>query len=304
MSLIDCSKNKENYFVVKSCGVIVDDYDGPERPFWRCVEKECPFPGCTENAWNRVKGDLWSVESRDAVQSYLKQHAMNSDLHGRAKDTPMPEDRIDAILLDVEIEESIDTFNDRMAYKEHVKDTRERNSKRKRDNQHEDADRWHSKGQHEDADRWHSKGGSSSWQSESSDSKAILESISTLAQNVATLAAAKAAGAEPPPMPVTKALMQGPTSSELHSVPHYIASAIRSAEELDNGATLECNEKIVGVPFSTLMLCKESTTRSKEACKQALASMLMPINQLRVELGVLSNTETVLNQIIASAKNS
>ena len=105
-------------------------------------------------------------------------------------------------------------------------------------------------------------------------------------------------------MPVTKALMQGPTSSELNSVPHYIASAIRSAEELDNGATLQCNEKIVGVPFSTLMLCKESTTRSKEACKQARASMLVPINKLRVELGVLSNTEAVLDQIIASAKNS
>ena len=291
MSLIDCSKNNENYFVIKVDGVVVEDYDGLDRPFWRCVEKECPFPGCTENAWNRLKGDLWSVESIDSVKSYLKQHAMNSDLHGRNKEDPMPEDIIDNILKDVEIEESIDTFNDRMAYKEQVKDTRDRNSKRKRD-------------QHEDADRWHSKGGSSSWQSESSDSKAILESISTLAHNVATLAAAKAAGAEPPPMPVTKALMQGPTSSELHSVPHYIASAIRSAEELDNGATLECNEKIVGVPFSTLMLCKESTTRSKEACKQALASMLVPINQLRVELGVLSNTEAVLDQIIANAKNS
>ena len=291
MSLIDFSKNKENYFDIKVDGVVVDDYDGLERPFWRCVEKKCPFPRCTENAWNRVKGDLWSVESIDSVKSYLKQHAMNSVLHGRNKESPMPEDIIDGILRDVDIEESIDTFNDRMSYKEHVKDTRERNSKRKRD-------------QHEDADRWHSKGGSSSWQSESSDSKAILESISTLAQNVATLAAAKAAGAEPPPMPVTRALMQGPTSSELHSVPHYIASAIRSAEELDNGATLECNEKIVGVPFSTLMLCKESTTRSKEACKQALASMLVPINQLRVELGVLSNTEAVLDKIIETAKNS
>ena len=292
MSLVDFSKNTEKYFVVKVDGEEVEDHDGLCRPFWRCVEKECPFPGCSENAWNRVKSDLWSVEGADCVKSYLKQHGMESGLHGRNKDYPMPEDRIDAILQDVEIEESIDTFNDRMAYKGQVKDTRDRNSKRKRD-QHEDADRWQN-----------SKGGSSSWQSESSDSKAILESISTLAQNVATLAAAKAAGAEPPPMPVTKALMQGPTSSELNSVPHYIASAIRSAEELDNGATLRCNEKIVGVPFSTLMLCKESTTRSKEACKQALASMLVPINQLRVELGVLSNTEAVLNQIIASAKNS
>jgi hypothetical protein len=290
MSLIDCSKNNENYFVIKVDDAVVEDYDGLERPCWRCVEKECPFPGCSENAWNRVKKNLWSVESSDSVKSYLKQHAMESALHGKNKEHPMPEDRIDAILQDVDIEESIDTFNDRMSYKEHMKDTRERNSKRKRDE--------------EDAERWRSEGGSSSWQCESSDSKALLESIATLSQNVATLAAAKTAGAEPPLMPVTKALMQGPTSSELNSVPHYIASAIRSAEELDNGATLRCNEKIVGVPFSTLMLCKESTTRSKEACKQALASMLVPINQLRVELGVLSNTEAVLDQIIGAAKNS
>ena len=291
MSLVGFSKNTEKHFVVKVDGEEVEDHDGLCRPFWRCVEKECPFPGCSENAWNRLKGDLWSVESIDSVKSYLKQHAMNSDLHGRAKETPMPEDRIDSILQDVEIEESIDTFNDRVAYQEQVKDSRDRNSKRKRD-------------QHEDADRWHSKGGSSSWQSESSDSKAILESISTLAHNVATLAASKAAGAEPPPMPVTKSLMEGPTSSELNFVPHYINSAIHRAEELDNGSTLRVNEKIVGVPFSTLMLCKESTTRSKEACKQALASMLVPINQLRVELGVLSNTEAVLDQIIGAAKNS
>ena len=39
-------------------------------------------------------------------------------------------------------------------------------------------------------------------------------------------------------------------------------------------------------------------------CKQALASMLTPMNTLRVEYGVLSNSEAVLDPIIASAKNS
>ena len=73
---------------------------------------------------------------------------------------------------------------------------------------------------------------------------------------------------------------------------------------MDNGATLTVQDKMVSVPFSTLMLCKETTNRSKEACKQALASMLTPMNQLRVELGVLSNTEAVLDEIIAKAKNS
>ena len=204
----------------------------------------------------------------------------------------MPEDRINAILQDVEIEESSDTFNDRMVYKTQVNLQSDRKRKREK---HDDADQWHS-----------SKGGSSSnWQSESSDSKAILQNLSTMAQNVATLVAAKSPGAEAPAMPaVTKALMTGPTSSELQAVPHFIDSAIRSAQELDNGATLRCNEKMVSVSFSTLVLCKETTKRSEEACKQALASMLTPMNQLRVECGVLSNSEAVLDPIIASAKNS
>ena len=95
-----------------------------------------------------------------------------------------------------------------------------------------------------------------------------------------------------------------PLDVSIRAVPAFIDSAIREANQLDNGAALSVNEKMVSVPFSTLMLCKETTTRSKEACKQALASMLTPMNQLRVELGVLSNAESVLDQLIANAKNS
>ena len=291
MSIIDCSKNKENYFVVKVDGQVVDDFDGLCRPFWRCVEKECPFPGCSENAWNRVKSDLWSVESEDCVRSYIKQHGMESVLHGRRKDNPVPEDRIDSIVRDCAIEMSEDTWNDRNVYKTQV-NLQEQGRKRKREKQ--------------DDDQWHNSAGASSsdWQRETDSQKAILQSLTTLTHSVGILAAGKAPGAEPPAMPVTRALMTGPSSSEIRAVPHFINSAIEAAEQLDNGATLSVNEKMVSVPFSTLMLCKETTTRSKEACKQALASMLTPMNQLRVELGVLSNTETVLDQIIASARNS
>ena len=296
MSRVEFSKNTENYFVVKVDGEEVQDHDGLCRPLWRCTEQVCPFPQCTENAWNRVKSDLWSVESKDCVISYLKQHGMESGLHGRSKHpldaVLFSEDNIDAIVLEADIEESIDTYQDRMAYKTQMNLQSDRKRKREK---HDDADQWHS-----------SKGGSSSnWQSESSDSKAILQNLSTLAQNVATLVAAKSPGAEAPAMPaVTKALMTGPTSSELQAVPHFIDSAIRSAQELDNGATLCSNEKMVSVPLSTLMLCKDTTKRSQEACKQALASMVTPVTQLRVGQGVLSNSEAVLDPIIASAKNS
>ena len=291
MSLIEPAKNKENYFVIKVAGVETEDFEDLCRPYWRCTETVCPFPGCSENAWNRVKSDLWSVESEDCVRSYIKQHGMESVLHGRRKDNPVPEDRIDSIVRDCDIEMSEDTWNDRQVYRTQV-NLQEQGRKRKREKQ-DDADQWHN-----------SAGGSSSWQRETDSQKAILQSIATLTHNVGILAAGKAPGAEPPAMPVTKALMTGPSSSEIRAVPHFIDSAIRAAEELDNGARLSVNEKMVSVPFSTLMLCKETTTRSKEACKQALASMLTPMNQLRIELGVLSNTETVLDQILASAKNS
>ena len=291
MSVIECAKNKENYFVVKVDGQVVDDFEDLCRPLWRCTEKDCPFPGCSDNAWNRVKTDLWSVESEDCVRTYLKQHGMESVLHGRSKENPIPEDRVDSIVRDAVIEWSEDTWNDRNAYRTQV-NLQEQGRKRKREKQ-DDADQWHN-----------SASSSSNWQRETDSQQAILQSLATITNSIGILAAGKAPGAEPPAMPVTRALMTGPSNSELRALPHFIDSAIRSAEELDNGATLSVNEKMVSVPFSTLMLCKETTARSKEACKQALASMLTPINQLRVELGVLSSTETVLDQIIESAKNS
>ena len=292
MSLIEFAKNQENYFVVKVDGEVVEDEEGLVRPLWRCHEKECPFPGCSENAWNRVKSELWSVESEDHVRSYIKQHGMESILHGRKKDNPIPEDRIDSIVRDVEIHMSEDTFTDRSVWKTQMQQ-QEQSRKRKRERQ-------------DDADQHHDSAGSSSsnWQRETESQKAILQSIATLQHSVGMLTAGKASGAEPPAMPVIRALMTGPSSSEIRAVPHFINSAIEAAEQLDNGATLTVNDKMVSVPFSTLMLCKETTNRSKEACKQALASMLTPMNQLRVEIGVLHNTEAVLDEIIAKAKNS
>jgi len=154
MSLIEFAKNQENYFVVKVNGEVVEDCEGLDRPLWRCHDKECPFPGCSENAWNRVKSDLWSVESEDCVRSYIKQHGMESVLHGRSKDNPIPEDRIDSIVRDVEIHMSEDTFTDRSVWKTQMQQ-QEQSRKRKRERQ-------------DDADQHHDSAGSSSsnWQRE------------------------------------------------------------------------------------------------------------------------------------------
>ena len=294
MSQIDFAKNQENYFVVKVDGEVVEDFDGLIRPLWRCHEKECPFPGCSENAWNRVKKDLWSVESEDHVRTYIKQHGVESVLHGRKKDNPIPEDKIDSIVRDVEIHMSDDTWSDRQEYKTE-RDRVEQGRKRKKEMQ-DDKDQWHD-------DQWHDSAGSSSsnWQRETGSQKAILQSLATLSHNVGMLAAGKAA---PPAITAGPSSSEHPVQAASRAVPAFIDAAMRDAATLDNGAVLSVNEKMVSVPFSTLMLCKETTTRSKEACKQALASMLTPMNQLRIELGVLSNTESVLDQIIESAKNS
>jgi hypothetical protein len=301
MSQIDFAKNQENYFVIKVEGEVVSDDEGLIRPLWRCTEKECPFPGCSENAWARVKKDLWSVESEDHVRTYIKQHGVESVLHGRKKDNPIPEDKIDSIVRDVEIHMSDDTWSDRQEYKTE-RDRVEKGRKRKKETQ-DDKDQWHDDQWHDSAgDQWHDNSSSSSkWQRETGSQKAILESLATLSHNVGMLAAGKAA---PPAITAGPSSSEHPVATSVRAVPAFIEAAMRDTATLDNGAVLSVNEKMVSVPFSTLMLCKETTTRSKEACKQALASMLTPMNQLRIELGVLSNTETVLDQIIASAKNS
>ena len=292
MSSLEPRKNNENYFVIKVDGKEVEDVAGLCRSYWKCVEKDCPFSGCTDNAWNRVKSDLWSVESEDHVRAYLKQHGMESTLHGRNKTFPMPEDIIDANVRDADIQEIEDTWEERQKYKSQM-NLQEQGRKRKRDKKNDDDDQWQ-------GDQWQGRSGSS-WQGEQPDLQPqILEAVASLAQGISVLAQGKASSSAEPP----KALMTGPSNAELRAVPAFIESAMDASMELDNGATLSINEKMVSVPFSTLMLCKETTQRSKEACKQALASMLTPMSQLRVELGVLNNAEQVLDGIIESAKKS
>ena len=292
MSSLEPCKNTENYFVIKVDGNEVEDAPGICRPYWKCVEKECPFPGCSENAWNRVKSGLWSVESEDNVRAYLKQHGMESTLHGRNKTFPTPEDIIDSNVRDADIQEIEDTYEERQKHKSQM-NLQEQGRKRKRDKQNDDGDQWQ-------GDQWQGRSGAS-WQGEQPDLQPqILEAVASLAQGISVLAQGKASSSAEPP----KALMTGPSNAELRAVPHFIESAMDASMELDNGATLSINEKMVSVPFSTLMLCKETTQRSKEACKQALASMLTPMSQLRVELGVLNNAEQVLDGIIESVKKS
>ena len=288
MQRIDFAKNQENYFVIKVDGEEVEDHPDLVRSLWRCTEDCCPFPGCSDSAWKRVKSDLWSVDSEDMVRCYIKQHGMESILHGRAKVDPLPEDRVDSFVRDADIQMSEDTWQDRQEYKKQV-NSQEQGRKRKREKQDDSAhDQWHDSGSH-----------SSNWRREPEPQNEILESLAKLTEVIKT---ATAPGKEP--LPVIKALMTGPSSSEIRAVPSFIETAMRDSETLDDGSRLSVNEKMVSVPFSTLMLCKETTTRSKEACKQALASMLTPMNQLRIELGVLSNAESVLDQLIANAKNS
>ena len=286
MVSLECAKNNESYMVVKHEGEVVEDFEGLDRPLWKCTEKCCPFPGCSDNAWHRLKTDLWSLESQDAVKSYLKQHGMNSDLHGKHKSDPLPEDKIDDILRSVDIEQTVDTFADRQSYRQHLDMQRSKQEKRK----------W----EQDDGSSWRTS--ASSWREAADHNvQALHESVANLASTVATMAASSAA---PPRMPLTQALTQGPSPAEVSHVPAFINAAITNAEQLDNGATLSCNEKMVTVPFSKLLLARDTMTRGKEACKQALASLLTPMNQLRTELGVLANAEAVMDELIKTTQSS
>ena len=60
----------------------------------------------------------------------------------------------------------------------------------------------------------------------------------------------------------------------------------------------QVQEKHVSVPLSQLLLFKETIQRAKESVKGSMGAIMGPLNQMRVELGVLANAEEVLENII------
>ena len=303
--------------MLDNAGDDVEDYEGITRMTWACRLKECPFPGCSQSAWNRARRHLWSVTSQDHVLSYLKSHGVQSELHCNkgAKDAPMTMEAMEDILGTVEIEETLETFEERAAYRVAV-DNLESEKKHRKDLEAE----WSWQESWQDSSRSRKKQKKDSWQEswqddrvdsnwswqENSQLKDVASDLQQLKQVVGTSLSIIAKGhseASGSQLPLLSALGAGPSAGEIAAVPQFIHEAIVSAETLSDGSTLQAfQEKMVTVPMSKLILLKETVNRSKEACKHAMASMLTPLNQLRTELGVLANTEQAIDEIIAAAK--
>jgi len=290
MASLDFSKNAENYLAITEYGEQVEDREDLVRPLWKIMDEHCPFPRCTKSAWDRVKSSLFSLESEEKCKSYLKQHGMLSTLHAKNTEDPLPEHKIDDLLRDIEVTRLDDTYEDRKTYRGQLEDQRKRKLKAEADQQQA---AWKAQGK-----RWREQDTTSCSASETTSANVdkLANTVNTLAHSVGemvTLSRGMAAAPSSGSAPSSHAAMVNP-----RLVPQFIQEAIGSAAVLDDGTNLlATHERMVSLPYSKLMLLQESIARAKEACKQGMASLVTPLDQMRIELGVLANLEQVVEEI-------
>ena len=65
-----------------------------------------------------------------------------------------------------------------------------------------------------------------------------------------------------------------------------------------------CRTSQVTIPYSQLLLVKETVMRAKEAAKASMVALRGPFNQLRTEIGVLSNAESVPDELLKQGKKN
>lgn len=274
-------KNVEKYLeVLDDAGEVVEDAPFMDRPYWSCKLKECPFPGCSANAWARTSRFLWSVKDAESVGAYLKFHGMESTLHGRNSDNPLYESTVDSLISEVNIDETVDTYEHRQSYR------RMDNKKRKADAKWDSSswNEWHAHDGSHGSQSW-DQGSQQAWAADSAtqqlsaDVKALESTVRTLAQQTFS------------------SMPQTPSSSAFGDMTAALTDGWDSGLQLS-----QVQEKTVTLSYSQLLLMKESVTRAKEGAKQAMASLMTPLNQLRTEVGVLANSETVLSELIDKAK--
>ena len=217
---------------------------------------------------------------------------MLSTLHAKNTEDPLPEHKIDDLLRDQEVTRLDDTYEDRKTYRGQLEDQRKRKLKAEADQQQA---AWKAQGK-----RWREQD-TTSWGGKEEDATSanvdkLANTVNTLAQSVGemvTLSRSMAAAPSSGSAPSSHAAMVNP-----RLVPQFIQEAIGSAAVLDDGTNLlATHERMVSLPYSKLMLLQESIARAKEACKQGMASLVTPLDQMRIELGVLANLEQVVEEI-------
>ena len=289
---MEASKNTEDYSnIIDRFGEPMEDYEAFDRTIYRLQAAVCPFPDCTWSSWDRAKKEMWSLESEDQVLCYLKQHGMNSTLHGQHKTNPLSEEDVDKI-VDAQRPNVVCSVDDYKTREEWRAANREAQKRKAAD----DA-RW---------EQTNKKGRGGQKQHEQ---QQVVASVGHLAHCMAqqqqqmqqqmNMIASMAAGSSSSAAGHTDAI----ASSAAGHTQAYIADAIATAEVTEKELNLtSVQEKMVTIPISQLLLYKETVARAKEAVKGAMANMMVPLNQLRCELGVLANAEEVLNNVVNSQK--
>jgi hypothetical protein len=258
---------------------------------------------------------MWSLEGEQKLLGYLKNHAMLSSLHVRqsSKDRNehwMNEEALDEHLMGVvisQIECVEDTFAQRQVWRDHAtlcKEHKQLDADGKRDASAAWGDQgdhqqcgWGSKETWDDqrGQRWESGkwGNQQPWKRRdtSNDSQgdkiALEERLASMQGQIQTLAAAGA-----------------PSGSVPDATPSFILAQLKHLDVVmePHLNLTEVQEKLITVPLSTLMLLKETVTRSKEAVRSTMNSMMAPLNSLRIEISVLANTEDVVEKVIQEHK--
>jgi len=302
MEELEESTNAEHYLEVTEDGVVVDDREDIERTQWK-FKGPCPFPGCTDPAWNRVKKHLWSVEDPVKVLQYVKHHGKYSTLHGQHPTSPMPLDRVYSCLVDckAQIKAEPDTYKDRQSYR--LDNKKRKEEKDKAEQEERDGKRKWKKGKDDWGSGWGesppSGGSSSAWGGVDPNVVNVSNQVAQLAHTVQSLAQRIDSG---PPVAAGTAHDLAVNSA----VPGFISRALDDAQasgECWDQATLQrVSEKHITLPYSQLLLIKETVTRAKEASKSSMAACMTPLNQLRTDIGILANTESVLEELLEQGK--
>jgi len=306
---IKAAPNKENYLeLTDERGERMDDFEGYVRPIWKLKERsKCPFPNCSDNAYGRVKGTFFSLVGEGALLSYVKNHGIASGLHCKHPTHPADPDEIDAICQCLEIEELEDDFETSQSYKEGLqkiqddkneRDEEEKNWKqgRKRKAQWQ-RDSWSEgtwgAGAQASSDDWHSA-------PVSPDVANMQKTVESLAAQVQTLSDAQQQ-TQHAPSAGTVAV------PGLVNVPDWAKqqadAAAARASEWDPSMLVRVQERTITLPYSQLLLYKESLGRAREAAKSAMAALLQPLTDLQREVGVLANAEAVIDELLEKGKH-
>jgi len=297
------SNNRENYFTLKdeNGDVMEEDREDFVRTYYSYKACGCVFPNCSDNAWTKALKSLWSVESADKVVSYLKQHAVSSTNHCLDSDNPLARGEVDRLVNCIKIEERDDTFEDRKSYRESLdeqkkrkaeEETNEERHKRKRGRKDWSAKDW----------------GSQSWgdRNDWADAPAVNADLVNLQGTVQHIASSVQALCDHVAQPGQPGPSSGVAPTPIPSTaPQWafdVASAVDAQASVWNPSMLAAvQEQTITLPYSQLLLYKETIQRAREAAKSAMASMLEPLNKLRGEIAVLANAEGVVDDILKKA---